>query len=139
MQHTPDWADSVFHLFVITTKDRELLIKHLESNNINPGFHYPIPCHLQNAYKYLNYKTGDFPFSEYLADHCISLPMFPELTNDEVDHVINAINNLIQNSSAVAFFDDFELRGYERCGKNVYKKFYNHDLEMIHYGKPFEN
>lgn len=93
MQHTPEWADGVFHLFVITTEDRESLIKHLESNNINPGFHYPIPCHLQNAYKDLNYQIGDFPISEYLADHCISLPMFPELTNKEVDYVINTINN----------------------------------------------
>ena len=93
MQHTPQWADGVFHLFVITTDDRESLIRHLESNNINPGFHYPIPCHLQNVYKDLNYKKGDFPISEYLADHCISLPMFPELNNEEVNHVINTINN----------------------------------------------
>jgi dTDP-4-amino-4,6-dideoxygalactose transaminase len=67
-------------------------MKYLNDNNINPGLHYPIPCHLQKAYSDLGHKEGDFPNSEYLASHCLSLPMFAELTNAEVDYVIETLN-----------------------------------------------
>jgi len=93
MQKQPDFSDSVYHLFVITTKDRSGLIKYLNKEEIFPGMHYPVPCHLQKAYAHLNHKTGDFPNSEYLAQHCLSLPMYPELSNEEVERVINALNN----------------------------------------------
>lgn len=92
MQKQPEWAESVYHLFVITTDNRNKLIKHFNENNIYPGIHYPVPCHLQKAYSFLNYKKGDFPNSEYLADHCLSLPMYPELANEEVEKVIEVIN-----------------------------------------------
>ena len=92
MQHQPEGHESVFHLFVVTTDDRDGLIKYLNENNIVPGLHYPVPCHLQKAYAGLGYKTGDFPNSEYLAAHCLSLPMFAELTDEEVDHVIDTLN-----------------------------------------------
>ena len=92
MQHQPEGADSIFHLFVITTDKKGDFVKHLQDNNINPGFHYPVPCHLQKAYSNLSYKQGDFPNSEYLASHCVSLPMYSELTDAEVKHVIDAIN-----------------------------------------------
>jgi dTDP-4-amino-4,6-dideoxygalactose transaminase len=91
-QHKPDWADGVNHLFVITTEDKDALVQHLDKNNIVAAYHYPVPCHLQKAYADLGYKKGDFPHSEYLADHCISLPMYAELTDDEVDHVIKTLN-----------------------------------------------
>lgn len=93
MQLQPEGHDSVFHLFVITTEDREQLIKYLNAKNIFPGLHYPVPCHLQKAYTGLGYKKGDFPNSEYLAGHCLSLPMYAELTNEEVDYVINTLNS----------------------------------------------
>jgi dTDP-4-amino-4,6-dideoxygalactose transaminase len=92
MQHQPDFADSVFHLFVVTTEKKEEFCQYLTDNNIIPAFHYPIPCHLQKAYSNLGHKVGDFPNSEYLAAHCISLPMFAELTDEQVKHVINVIN-----------------------------------------------
>ncbi len=76
MQHQPDFADSVFHLFVVTTEKKEEFCQYLTDNNIIPAFHYPIPCHLQKAYSNLGHQVGDFPNSEYLATHCISLPMF---------------------------------------------------------------
>ena len=53
--------------------------------------HYPIPLHLQEAYKPLNYKAGTFPFSEKLADQIVSLPMFPELTKQEIEYVCGMI------------------------------------------------
>src|SRR5690606_29097023 len=67
MQTQPDFADSVFHLFVVTVEDRDGFVKHLNENQIFPGMHYPVPCHLQRAFNNLNYKHGDFPNSEYLA------------------------------------------------------------------------
>lgn len=92
MQHKPDWADGIYHLFVVTTDDKDTLVKHLNENNIVPAFRYPVPCHMQKAYSHLGYKVGDFPQSEYLAKHCISLPMYSELNDDEVKKVIDVIN-----------------------------------------------
>ena len=67
-------------------------MNHLKENNIFAGMHYPVPCHLQKAFSHLGYKKGDIPNCEYLADHCVSLPMFPELTSAQVDKVISTIN-----------------------------------------------
>lgn len=92
MQAQPEWADSIFHLFVVTTEDKDRFVKYLGENNINAAFHYPVPCHLQKAYAHLGYKPGDFPNAEYLAAHCISLPMYAELTDEEVDFVIDCLN-----------------------------------------------
>ncbi len=93
MQAQPEWADSVHHLFVVTTKDREHFASYLQGQGITIGYHYPVPCHLQKAYAYLGHKEGDFPNAEYLAAHCVSLPMFAELTNEEVTKVIQAVND----------------------------------------------
>ncbi len=93
MQMQPEWSDSIYHLFVITTDDRDGLMKYLQGNQIFPGLHYPVPCHLQKVYSKLGYKKGDFPHSEYLAEHCLSLPMFAELTDNEVERIIEVLNN----------------------------------------------
>lgn len=92
MQKQPEYAESVFHLFVVTTENREGFMDYLKENNVIPALHYPVPCHLQKAYSHLGHKEGDFPNSEYLAAHCVSLPMFAELTDEEVDHVIKVVN-----------------------------------------------
>lgn len=92
MQHQPDFSKSIYHLFVITTDNRQELIRYLNNQNIFPGLHYPVPCHLQSAYKHLNYKRGDFVNSEYLAEHCLSLPMFSELTDSEIERTITSLN-----------------------------------------------
>jgi dTDP-4-amino-4,6-dideoxygalactose transaminase len=92
LQKQPNWAESIFHLFVVTTDDKDALVKHLAANNIVAAFHYPVPCHLQKAYAHLKYKKGDCPNAEYLADHCISLPMYAELKNNDVNFVIDIIN-----------------------------------------------
>lgn len=83
---------SVFHLFVVTVADRAGFMKFLADNGVGSAQHYPVPCHLQKAYEFLGYKKGAFPRSEYLAEHCVSLPMFAELTDEEVNTVINVIN-----------------------------------------------
>jgi dTDP-4-amino-4,6-dideoxygalactose transaminase len=92
LQSKPDWADGVYHLFVVTCADKHGLIEHLTANDIVPAYHYPVPCHLQRAYTHLGYQKGDFPNAEYLAAHCISLPMFPELTDEQVAHVVSVMN-----------------------------------------------
>ena len=91
-QLQPEGHSSVFHLFVITTNKRDELIAYLNEKEIYPGLHYPVPCHLQIAYKHLQYKTGDCPNAEYLASHCLSLPMYAELTDDEVAYVTEMLN-----------------------------------------------
>ncbi len=92
LQYQPDWADSVHHLFVVTTNDREAFAAYFQEKGITVGYHYPVPCHLQKAYQHLGYQKGDFPHAEYLANHCVSLPMFAELTDEEVEYVIQTIN-----------------------------------------------
>jgi dTDP-4-amino-4,6-dideoxygalactose transaminase len=92
MQVQPTWANSVYHLFVITTDDQRMLQSFLNQKNIFPGLHYPVSCHLQKAYRHLGYQKGDFPNAEYLASHCLSLPIYAELTDDEVGYIISVLN-----------------------------------------------
>ena len=92
LQHQPDWADGIYHLMVITCNEKEALVQHLTDNNINAAYHYPVPCHLQKAYSHLGYKIGDFPNSEYLAANCVSLPMYAELGDEDVNYVIEILN-----------------------------------------------
>jgi len=93
MQAKPQWSDGIYHLFVVTTDNKEALVKHMADNDINAAYHYPVPCHSQKAYSHLNYKLGDFPNAEYLAAHCISLPMYAELSNEDVNRVIKTVNS----------------------------------------------
>ena len=85
-------ATAVFHLYVITAPNRNHFMAYLKAHGITCGIHYPIPCHLQEAYAHLNYKKGSLPNTEFLAAHCISLPIFPELQEEEVDYIIGVIN-----------------------------------------------
>ena len=91
-QQQPENISHACHLFVITVRDRENMLQYLNERNIFPGIHYPLPCHLQKAYSALGYKKGDLPNAEFLSDHCLSLPMFPELTDAEIERVIDAVN-----------------------------------------------
>lgn len=92
MQAKPSYSDGIYHIFVVTVENKEAFVKHLSENNINAAYHYPVPCHLQKAYAHLGYKQGDFSHSEYLASHCVSLPMYPEMTDEQVEHVVNVLN-----------------------------------------------
>lgn len=92
LQAHPKETEPVFHLFEITTPDREGFISYMKEKGIGCDKHYPIPCHLQEAYAHLGYKEGDCPNAEYLAAHCVSLPMFPELTDEEAAYVIKMCN-----------------------------------------------
>jgi dTDP-4-amino-4,6-dideoxygalactose transaminase len=81
----------VYHIFNIRTKHRDKLQEHLKKQGIQTAIHYPIPVHLQQAYKFLNLKGGDLPVTEELASTSLSLPLFPGLTEDEQNKVISAV------------------------------------------------
>jgi dTDP-4-amino-4,6-dideoxygalactose transaminase len=78
----------VFHHFVVRTAHREPLLKHLGAHGVGAGVHYPIPVHLQPAYADLGYSRGDLPATEAFADECLSLPIYPELTVDQLQRVV---------------------------------------------------
>lgn len=92
MQAHPDNTETVFHLFEITVEKRDEFIDYMKDNGIGCDKHYPVPCHLQEAYRSLGYREGDCPNAEYLAKHCVSLPMFPELTDEEQEYIIEKCN-----------------------------------------------
>ena len=84
-----DKAVSAFHLYVIHTVQRNDLLKYLTEKGISTGLHYPIPIHLQKAYKHLNYNKSDYPITEKNTAECLSLPMYPEMTDEQVSIVIS--------------------------------------------------
>lgn len=91
LPHVPEWANPVWHLYVIRTSKRDELQSCLGRQGIGSQVHYPIPPHLQQAYAELGYKRGDFPITETLADELLSLPMGPHLTLEQQDRVIDAL------------------------------------------------
>jgi len=84
-------AKHVYHLYVIKTHRRDELQEWLTSKGIGTGLHYPLPLHLQEAYQYLGCGEGDFPKAEECAKQILSLPMFPELTREEIEKVVSEI------------------------------------------------
>lgn len=85
------YAKHVYHLYVIKAQNRDKLMNYLNENGVATGLHYPIPLHLQKCFANLGYKKGDFPVTEELAENCLSLPMFPEMTDEQVNYVAEKI------------------------------------------------
>jgi len=94
------YAKHVYHLYVIQVRSgdkqndnqkRDALQKYLGDNGISTGLHYPIPLHVQPCFRDLNYKKGDFPVTEQLAETGLSLPMYPELKDDQIEYVCSKI------------------------------------------------
>jgi len=88
---TMPYAKHVFHVYAIRSQQRDKLQSFLHERGIQSGIHYPIPCHLQKAYADPAYPAGSFPHSEAAAREILSLPMFPELTNEQIQTVSAAI------------------------------------------------
>lgn len=101
-----DYAEHIYHLFVVQTDDRDHLQKALTDAGIATGIHYPVPIHLQPAYKDLGYERGSFPETERQAARVLSLPMFPELTDEQLTQVADALAASIDESSTAKFADD---------------------------------
>jgi dTDP-4-amino-4,6-dideoxygalactose transaminase len=90
-----EFAESIWHLFVIRVENRDALQAHLSEQGIQSGIHYPIPIHLQPAYADFGLPAGTFPITENYANQIISLPMFPELTPGQIEYVIDAVREVI--------------------------------------------
>jgi len=91
---TPFEADNVkhvYHLYILQSEKRTELVNHLKEKGIATGVYYPIPLHLQKAYKELGYKDGDLPNAEYLSQRTFAIPMFPELTDEEKEYIVETL------------------------------------------------
>jgi dTDP-4-amino-4,6-dideoxygalactose transaminase len=87
------WAESVYHLYVVRHPARDRLKAHLEKCGVGSALHYPHPLHLQKCFAHLGYQAGDFPVAERAARECLSLPIYPELTDEQVGQVAAAIKS----------------------------------------------
>jgi dTDP-4-amino-4,6-dideoxygalactose transaminase len=96
----------VYHLYVVRVSQtcpisREALQDGLATYGIQSGIHYPIPCHLQPAFSHLGYEAGDFPAAETLCQEILSLPMYPGLSQSQIDRVGTALNHLVSNAPSL--------------------------------------
>jgi len=87
----------VYHLFVVQTQRRESVQGLLAERGISTGLHYPVPLHMQNAYRKNNLEKGAFPVTEAHAERLLSLPMFPELTNEQIRFVCDNLKEIVRN------------------------------------------
>ncbi|NRT87552.1 DegT/DnrJ/EryC1/StrS family aminotransferase [Clostridium beijerinckii] len=85
-------TDSIWHVFALRTEFRDELVAYLNSHGISTVIHYPIPIHLQKAYKELGYKEGDFPLAESISKTVLSIPIWYGMTNEEINYVIDILN-----------------------------------------------
>ena len=100
LEELPD-AKSVHHIFPLFTVQRDDLRAHLQNAGISTGLHYPIPVHLQPAYRHLGYEVGDFPETERACKEVLSLPMYPELADEAVLSIVESVQQFCRKSRAV--------------------------------------
>lgn len=94
LPYVPEWTEPVWHQFVIRNKKRDELQEYLKSKGIGTIIHYPLPIHLQEAYKHLGYKKGDFPIAEKIANEVLSLPMWVGLCEENTKVICELIKTL---------------------------------------------
>jgi dTDP-4-amino-4,6-dideoxygalactose transaminase len=97
-----DGGEPVWHLYVVRTAERDRVRAQLDARGIQTGIHYPIPVHLQPAYRDLGHGPGDFPVTERLADEIISLPMYPEMSPEAVERVADALRDDVGDAPVAA-------------------------------------
>jgi dTDP-4-amino-4,6-dideoxygalactose transaminase len=95
------YARHVYHIYAIRVANRDEVIKCLADQGIGTGIHYPVPVHLQEAYRHLGYRRGAFPVAERCASEFVSLPIYPELTDAQVEEVIQAVKAAIAENVEV--------------------------------------
>ena len=91
-------ASHVFHLYVIKAEDRNELMKYLKTKKISTGLHYPNPLPFLKAYERFNFKPEDFPVSYSLKNKILSLPMYPELSDEQINYSVGMIKKYYQGS-----------------------------------------
>jgi dTDP-4-amino-4,6-dideoxygalactose transaminase len=94
-------AEAVWHLYVVRTVAeaggvRDALLAHLQACGIGAGVHYPVPLHLQPAYAHLGYRAGSLPVTEEAANTCLSLPLYPEMSEAQQDRVVDAVRGFMR-------------------------------------------
>lgn len=94
-----DLRKHVYHLYVLRVKNRDAVIKSLADRGVICGIHYPVPLHLQDAYASLGIRRGSLPVSERCAEEIISLPMFPELSDDDIRTVVREVASVLTEDS----------------------------------------
>jgi len=87
-------SESVWHCYVIETSERDRVRSGLQDVGIQSAVHYPVPIHLQKAYAHLGYRSGDLPVTEALCEHCLSLPIYPELSKEKISRVASVLLDL---------------------------------------------
>ncbi len=87
--------EHVYHLYVIQTPDRDAVTQYLRERGVMAQQHYPIPLHLQPAYAHLGLRPGSFPVTEALAERCVSLPIYPEMTEEQIGHVAETVKGAL--------------------------------------------
>jgi len=94
---TENGANHIYHLFVIRVKNRDGLKVYLENVGIQTAVHYPIPVHMQKAYLSFGYKHGDFPITEMLSEEILTLPLSPQVTEEQIEFVVANIEKFYKN------------------------------------------
>src|SRR5438034_7338392 len=90
-----NYARHVYHVYAIRVQERDEILRHLQEKGVGCAVHYPIPIHLQEACRNLGYKAGAFPIAESLAEEFLSLPMFPELTTEQIEYVACCVSDAV--------------------------------------------
>lgn len=85
-------CDPIYYTYTIAVEDRDGLRSYLSDNGISSGVYFPVPLHLQKVFEGLGYKKGDMPGAEFVGEHTFVLPMFPELTDEEINKVVEVVN-----------------------------------------------
>ena len=93
------FCQSVYHIYAVRVKDRDRVLEALAEKGISCGIHYPIPVHLQEAYRFLGWREGSFPVAERCAAEFLSLPMFPELTGEQIHAVADELKRCLSSAS----------------------------------------
>jgi dTDP-4-amino-4,6-dideoxygalactose transaminase len=93
--YQPEWAKSVYHQYVIQVPERDRVFQQMKEAGVGVGIHYPIPLHLQPAYSFLGYAKGDFPETEQVADSVLSLPLFPEITDEQQQYIVEQLKKAL--------------------------------------------
>lgn len=83
--------EPVYHMYIIQSENREAMLSKLKEKGVATGVYYPVPLHLQKVYKNLGYKEGDMPVAEYLSHRTFAIPVYPELTEEQVNYIVESI------------------------------------------------
>ena len=100
LPHVAAEANPAWHLYVVRTPQRDRLLDHLRQHGVEAGIHYPTPLHLQPAYSQLGYRRGDLPVTEAVADTCLSLPLYPEMSDSQQDRVVELVRDFVEGYGA---------------------------------------